>query len=439
MNASLAEAAQRPAALPLAPFVLGLVLLLGALAFPFYGGLFLCLGLLSLGLIVTHRVAGSLVHPLSLTYLMFLVYFGVGLLILGCDDGQFDDALYFSAALACFSAGAWLASRRVFPKWKQAKKTPGTDASRESAAPTDAALYLLWGIGLAAYIYLTNHIGLPVFSSDPDIRYDVRGFETDIFQGAWILSGVGLFIKALQQKNTKLLAVALGLASVSLVLYSLLLYRYPALELVLALAIAYFALRKRGVSRLFLALAAGLLIVFGVQYWRSALFSAPNAFDSVFVWNFTISRVFMIGAQTLSFLFNNFPHPFPYFDGMTYVRVIRNLYHPESQLPSLGYFIYSSMMQGANPGYDPVSVPGELYVNFGLLGLLGGMSVLGGIGQWFFERMAARPTVYRMLAFSVGGMFLVRSFAYSAPGEVANLLVMGGGLALLRLLTPRAA
>jgi hypothetical protein len=36
-------------------------------------------------------------------------------------------------------------------------------------------------------------------------------------------------------------------------------------------------------------------------------------------------------------------------------------------------------------------------------------------------------------------MFLVRSFAYSAPGEVANLLVMGGGLALLRLLTPRAA
>jgi hypothetical protein len=111
-----------------------------------------------------------------------------------------------------------------------------------------------------------------VFSSDPDIRYDVRGFETDIFQGAWILSGVGLFIKALQQKNTKLLAVALGLASVSLVLYSLLLYRYPALELVLALAIAYFALRKRGVSRLFLALAAGLLIVFGVQYWRSAFF-----------------------------------------------------------------------------------------------------------------------------------------------------------------------
>jgi hypothetical protein len=439
MNTPLAEAAPRPAALPLAPFALGLALLLGALAFPFYGSLFLSLALYSFGLLVTYRVAGSLVHPLSMTYLLFLVYFGVGLLILGFDDGQFDDALYFSAALFCFSAGAWLASRRILPRRKKTKQTAGTNASGESGGPTNAALYLLWAIGLAAYLYLINHIGLPVFSSDPDIRYDVRGFETDIFQGAWILSSVGLFIKALQQKNTKLLAVALGLVSVSLVLYSLLLYRYPALELVLALAIAYFALRKRGFSRLFLALAAGLLIVFGVQYWRSELFSAPNAFDSAFLWNFTVSRVFMIGAQTLSFLFRSFPHPFPYFDGITYVRVIRNLYHPESQLPSLGYFIYSSMMQGANPGYDPVSIPGELYVNFGLGGLLGGMSVLGGIGQWFFERMAARPTVYRMLAFSVGGMFLVRSFAYSAPGEVANFLVMGSGLALLRLMTPRAA
>lgn len=423
-------------------FATSLVMALASLGYmecfhPEYDLLLLSFVILSISLMLGYRAGASIIHPIFLTLMAFLLYFGIGLAMLGIDKDNFIYLFSFSLGMIAFSMGALLVNRllKIIPS--EYLKKMRSEQFSDINMPSNWSLYLLWGCGFLAYAYLILKIGIPSLSGDPYIRYNIKGFHNSLFEIFWLLSCIGFFVKSQKLNEKRALFLSFFFIFITIILFSALLHRYAALQLLLALLIAYASLKKISLRTGFIWFAFSCGFIVGLQVMRSYLWG--TTFESVEnLWSTTVNRIFLIGAKTYSFVLDVFPRHIDFMWGLTYIRRIRNLYFPEDIMPSMGYFLYSSVVGSKVPGYDPLSIMNEFYINFGIPGIILGMMFFGALTQWFYIVLHRKKTVYRIIFYSVGAMFLVRSFAFSLPGEVFNFLVITLGVALLYSLSWRS-
>jgi oligosaccharide repeat unit polymerase len=376
------------------------------------------------------------VHPVFLTLLTHIFYFGIGLLIISKEQGSFVNFFIFAVAMFFFTLGAIVCAQFFRVKPKDFLVDFRANEFSDVASPSGLSIFFLWVCGLPSYLYLINKIGIPIMTEDMDIRYKVTGLSNSVFELFWPVACVALYAKTVRSKSWKTGVVTFLLTLVTAVLYSLLGHRYASLQLLLTLFIAYSFLRNKpaglGTYLRWIAIFAGIFV--GVQYLRS--YAGGTPLDPNLLVDITTRRLFLVGSRTLNFIFNNFPDSYDFYYGLTYIRRIRNLVHFDDKMPSIGYFLYQGVTGHKTPGYDPVSLLGEFYINFGLFGIIGGMTLYGFFLELFFLKTLASKTVSRLSFFCVGTMLFARTFAYSFPGTVFNFIVIFSAFALLLLLNP---
>ena len=133
------------------------------------------------------------------------------------------------------------------------------------------------------------------------------------------------------------------------------------------------------------------------------------------------ARLSLIGARTLFFIFNNFPGKYSFFNGATYIKRLINLnFH--GKIPNLGYWLFSKTTgEPFGTAYDPISMVGEFYINFGVVGVFMGMFLLGLAIQIFKKYFLAEPNPYRLIFFGIGSVAFIMSFSYSLMGLIFEL------------------
>lgn len=409
------------------------------LIYPQYITLIASFAILIVTITVNYMVCKTVVHPVFLTLFAFILYYGIGLLVIGVENGNFVNFFYLIIALFSFTAGAFLYIRVFKIKPKDFMRCFNSKRFDDTTIPSNIALFSLWLLGFFFWLYLVMRVGIPAFTGDVSIRYKISGLTTSMFELFWPISCVTFYIKSKKFKSQKLLFFTFFLVSVSVILFSLLLHRYATLQLLLTLIIANFYLKDNSFEGYLLKAYIRNALIFivvmiSVQYARSCLWGAEYGIKLLL--DITISRLVLIGAKTLNFIFDAFPGSYDFFYGLTYIRVIRNFYYPEDKMPSLGYFLYSAVTGHSTPGYDPVSILGEFYINFGFPGMVTGMLLFGFISQWFFLKTLSRKTIYRLSFYSICTMLVMRSFAYSFPGEIYNLIIVFFAFALVFVFSP---
>jgi len=393
------------------------------------------LTLLIISVAISFKVGGSVFHPLFMTLIAFIFYFGFGLFIIGISEGSFRSFFILTVGLLFFSSGGLLYNYLFKVNSRRLLLIFRLTGFEDTIIPSNIALFSLWLFGAFFYLYLILKVGVPMMVKDLSVRYKVSGFTNSFFELFWPISTVGFFIKSKKTNSRRLFLIAMFLATISAILYTFLLHRYALLQLLLCLFIAHIYVQhsEPKANKYISWCIIGGIIIFGIQYIRSSL--EGTSLQGKVLIDITIKRLFIIGARTLDYIFDNFPKRYDFLHGLTYIRQLRNLYYPEDKVPSMGYFLYSEVTGYDTPGYDPISIIGEFFVNFGFCGLIFGMFVFGFLVQGFSARLLSRKSVYRLILFSVGSMLLIRSFAYSLPGNAYNFCIVTFGFIFLFILS----
>ena len=140
----------------------------------------------------------------------------------------------------------------------------------------------------------------------------------------------------------------------------------------------------------------------------------------------TVGRVILIGPRTIDAVVTAFPDERPFLGGSSYVRWLGRVTGAEPE-PSLGSYLFERLFPDEPPGgFAAPGVLGEAYANFGLVGALGMMVVLGaaavGVGAILGR---APPEIALRVALALIVVALLRTYAASLLG---TLLTVGAAV-----------
>jgi hypothetical protein len=412
--------------------------------------------------------AYSIAWPLLITLGVYCLYFGVGLLILALNHQQYYALFVFSLAVLGLSAG-WRLSEQLLKSrfndsFKKFRTAPLLGTLRLNS------VMLLFAVSLVLYVITFLRVGgLAVICPKLRVADELREFA-ELFSFV-ALCGVFVIAKTTGRIKDRAMFVTMLLVFV-IINVVLLLSRNAVIELIFMLACLAFVLDELSVLKAlaWAALALAVVLVGGmfrlyiyntaaclnptttplaiaapapespspILSLRRELRQAGNAVgtpNSLYR-NLVYKRFVLVGGETLWFVFTAFGREYPYFHGLTYVRRLWNLAHPSRPIPSLGFLVYgqaigSDKTRDQQAGYDPISVPGEFYANFGAAGVMLGMALLGMAASLLYASLFQRKTWLTLLTYAFGTMMLVRTFGYSLPGIAATAAAYGSAILLL--------
>lgn len=395
-----------------------------------FGGLFFFL----FSIILLFFASNIFISPLILTFIAYLVYFGIGLSILSFTEANYYPLFLFSLFIFCLSAGASFVKimvtsldlKKVIKNLKNKKL--------EGFLPSTVSLLILFSFSLVFYILVFMKMGgIPLLN--PFLR-KTKGvtFLKDFANVLGFVSILGIYLKSHFLNRSFLKKIFLVLFSIfGGINMFLLLSRHVIFELTLMLSILYYILSGFKKKDYFLLGLAGVVIIAGGQIFRTFIYeNSFSLYHLTKLFPTLYKRLILIGGKTLFYIYNNFLTEYPLFLGGTYIKRLINLYEPLT-IPDIGYWLFEKVT-GSFGGYNPISMIGEFYINFGIIGSILGMFLLGITIQLFTIHLLKKKTLYGLTIFGIGSVLFIRTFAYSLMGFIFYFLLVIFVLLLLKTL-----
>lgn len=201
------------------------------------------------------------------------------------------------------------------------------------------------------------------------------------------------------------------------IMISLMISRHASLECLIAASLAYIYYKKIKLAYIWFISIILVFVFFTVmlygQYVRSE--SVYNTtLDMEQLISIVSSRVFLIGAKTYDYIISS---NLGENRGLILTRQFENLF-TDNPVPSIGYEVCEAIT-GGTTCYDPVGVMGQFYFDFGLVGLIIGMSFFGFFSSYLFRKlMRKEKNLLNIAAMSYVSVVFMRTFAYSFNGIV---------------------
>jgi oligosaccharide repeat unit polymerase len=360
----------------------------------------------------------ELFSPLIAFPVAYTIWFALGSMTL-FDDRDAKVLQYSGVGLACYLAGVLLTGWRS--SLKPTRPVFKNEWERSRFWPVMAAL----GVAtLLSYLYIVSQIG--IVALDPEAaerRLDLvkyGPFEAVLFTAAWTIF---VFVTAqlwTQKDSGSLRRVAwLGVSLITLILLSLGSRGYLFVA-VLTTVVARHYLKKR-FHILKLALLAILIFValsfYG--YTRDATlsqtsFSFKNGgaaqmaiFPAIYAYLYVRQPV-----ETLQDVIRVIPRTIPYQNGTLTFDALRTLLPGHHEMSDM--FFKQILGSDFVGGGQPATLLGPLYGDFGLMGIVVGMFLVGVIVAGTHSWMLNRPTVFRVLIYA----WLMQTVLFSLFGAL---------------------
>jgi oligosaccharide repeat unit polymerase len=376
-----------------------------------------------IGVLLLKRVVGwfgrkELFSPLIAFPIAYTVWFALGSLTL-FDDKNAKVLQYSGIGLACYLAGVLLAG------WRSALRPPRPVACNEWE---DSRFWrivgLLVGATLISYVYIVSRVG--IIALDPQAaerRMDIGKYgplEAVLFTASWtILVFVAAHLWTRSQRPAIRTLAWLGLGVAAVILLSLGSRGYLFVP-VLTAVVARHYLRKRFhvVKLAFLGLAIFMALSF-YGYSRDATLSQGSfslrggsatqlaVFPAIYAYLYVRQPV-----ETLQEVIRVIPLTIPYQNGFLTFGALRTLLPGHHEMSDM--FFKQILGSDFVGGGQPATLLGPLYADFGPLGIVLGMFVVGVVVAVTHSWMLANPTVLRVLIYS----WLMQTVLFSLFGAL---------------------
>ena len=345
----------------------------------------------------------ELFSPLIAFPLTYAAWFAVGTLTLG--EGQ-EKVLYYSGVgLACYLAATLLTG------WRSAVR-PRLSIVRNEWDRSRFWLVMcgLGAVTLLSYAYIVSQIG--IIALDPEAaerRMELGNFgpmQAVLFTAAWTTL-IFLAAHLWTQRETKLVRgfAWLGLAVIALILLSLGSRGYLFVPLLTAVIARHYLRKKFHVLTLVII---GALVFMGLSFYgftrdstiSSGTLSLKNGnagemalFPLVYAYLYVSQPV-----ETLQDVTRVIPRTIPYQNGQLTFDALRTLLPGHHEMSDM--FFKQILDSDFVGGGQPATLLGPLYGDFGPLGIMIGMFIVGIIIARTYAWMVSKPTVFRVVMYA---------------------------------------
>jgi len=369
-------------------------------------------------LFILHGIYNLLnwIDPTVLFTVRYVTAIGVGILFTGYYDVKLTSSVLLAilVGLGTFAAGAISFDALAFK--------PGLLKIRRSvniisvARPGEIAwTWTFFFVGVLMLLYYYHRVGtIPLLAEDAEnVRVAVKGGlgYLPIFAYAFLTTST-MSAMALASKEFSiftLFAITISLIGALLLIGTG--YRGPALTLLFNAFIigSYMRWKKLPIKWL---LGLGLFIIFSVGllgYFRLESNLSGNLYMIV---RLSIWRLFVNNLYVLNLVYDLFPTSEPYMLGMSYLIDIKTLL-PGHQ-PHFGFWLKERLGLEFAGGGVTQTIVGELFLNFGWIGLIVGMFTLGIVFRVLYyslakDRLLSAPRFVLLVMLSTSLMGIVSS------------------------------
>lgn len=345
----------------------------------------------------------ELFSPLIAFPLTYAAWFSVGTLTL--DEGQEKILYYSGVGIACYLVATLLTG------WRSAVRPRTLEIRNE----WDRSRFwlVMSGLGAAtllAYAYVISQIG--IIALDPEAaerRMELGNFgpmQAVLFTASWTIL-IFLAAHLWTQRETKLVRTFawLGLAVISLILLSLGSRGYLFVPLLTAVIARHYLRKKFHVLTLVII---GAVVFMGLSFYgftrdstiSSGTLSLKNGnasqmalFPLVYAYLYVRQPV-----ETLQDVTRVIPRTIPYQNGQLTFDALRTLLPGHHEMSDM--FFKQILGSDFVGGGQPATLLGPLYGDFGPLGIIIGMFIVGIIIARTYSWMVARPTVFRVVMYA---------------------------------------
>jgi oligosaccharide repeat unit polymerase len=368
-------------------------------------GIITCLVLvLSLKRVVGWFGRRELFSPLIAFPVAYAIWFSLGSLTL-FDDRDAKVLQYSGVGLACYLAGVLLTG------WKLSLKPTRPVFSNEWESSRFWPVMGALGIAtLLAYLYIVSQIG--IVALDPEAaerRLDLvkyGPFEAVLFTAAWtifVFVTAQLWTRKDSRSLRRVAWIAVGL--VALILLSLGSRGYLFVAVLTAVVARHYLKKRFHILKLALLATAIFVALSFYGYSRDATlsqtgFSFKNGgaaemaiFPAIYAYLYVRQPV-----ETLQDVIRVIPRTIPYQNGMLTFDALRTLLPGHHEMSDM--FFKQILGSDFVGGGQPATLLGPLYGDFGLIGIVVGMFVVGVIVARTHSWMLTKPTVFRVLMYA---------------------------------------
>ncbi len=360
----------------------------------------------------------ELFSPLIAFPIAYTVWFALGSLTL-FDDRNSKVLEYSGLGLACYLAGVLLTG------WGSARRPPRPAFRNEwESARFWPVMGTLGAAALLSYLYIVSQVG--IVALDPDaaerrlelVKYGA--IEAVLFTASWTIL-ILVTAQLWTRRDSRLIRRLgwLGCGLIGLMLLSLGSRGYLFVPVLAAVVARHYLHKKFHILKLALLAVVIFMGLSFYGYTRDATLSqgglslkGDNAaqlaiFPAVYAYLYVRQPV-----ETLQEVIRVIPRTVPYQNGLLTFDALRTLLPGHHEMSDM--FFKQILGSDFVGGGQPATLLGPLYADFGLLGILVGMFVVGIVVARTHAWMLAGPTVFRVVIYA----WLMQTVLFSLFGAL---------------------
>ncbi len=354
------------------------------------------------------------IDPTVLFIANYITFIGLGVIATGWFDIVLLPELYLalSLGLAAFASGA-LIGDITLNRGQNLHVIRQVQVVQRAVSGSISWALVFYCIGLAVIIFFFFRIGaIPILLSDAEnSRFSLRAGSASlpIIAYAFFMTGALTIIAHARTRWVMVGAgVLVGIAVLALIGGG---FRAPALKFMLATFIVFAYVRWSRIPWIWLAilLSVVILLVGGLGYFRR---EAAFTTDIVIIFRLAVFRIFVNNLYVLDFIFDLYPAFEPFMYGRSYaIDIITLLPGPQ---PHFGFWLKDRLGLVFDGGGVTQTIVGEFYLNFGWVGIVVGMFLLGVAFRALYRAIIRTPiingdTVVLATILGIGLMAIVSS------------------------------